>query len=415
MADRTDRLRFLAARGAIVVARPLALVIAARLLGNEAANEFAQAIVAVGFGLIASAFDSGRLYYEATIREGGVRGVAFHRYLGRLAVSGAAGAAVAGVLLWRSGSDATTIAAALAYFATERATDERQRYLLIDARAREWSVMQLWRGGLQVALTAAILAVMASSGRGSVAWLLAGLSAANLLALPSARGLRMAARSARSLGTAARLSTLGASTIRRNWTLWASGLMAATLGFGDRLMVSLWDGPDTASLVVLCSCMNLQSVVVSTLFFTPRRAAIVRRDVPMSAFATRAYLAPAALGLGAAVAFAAASLAAFSGDSRASVAAIAAAGAASVATTLAGMAREVVHYRAPGGSLAVIDGGVLGMASIATLAAWAAGLPVHVGFVVLAAAQSARAAMLCTIAVRHRPIAGTHDTAATEG
>ncbi len=400
MAGQADRIRFLAARGAIVVSRPLALVIAARLLGKDAANEFAQAIVAVGFGLIASAFDSGRLFYEAALDAEGTRAVAFHRYLGRLAISGAVGAAVSCALLWRGGSDLGVIAAAAAYFATERTVDERQRYLLVDARTREWSVMQLWRGALQVGITAAILGTIAWSGRGSVSWLLLGLAAANLAAIPAIRGMRVALRTAGSARMVAHLSSRGASSIGLHWALWASGLMAATIGYGDRLMIALWDGADTASLVVTCSCLSLQSVVVSTFFFTPRRAAIVRREVPMSAFASHAYLVPAAAGLGAGAAFAAASLAAFGADARAPASAIAAAGAASVAATLAGMVREVAYYRSAGRPLAAIDGGALAAAAGAAFGVWASGMPVSVGFMCLATIQAMRAAALAIVAAR---------------
>lgn len=405
MAGRADRLQFLAARGALVIARPATLVIASRLLGKDAANEFAQAIVAVGFGLIASAFDSGRLYYEAALDAEGTRAVAFHRYLGRAWIAGAVGAIATGAILWKSGSAPAVIAAATAYFATERITDERQRYLLVDRRTREWSRMQLWRGALQVALAAATLAALGWAGGGSVSWLLLALAAANIATMPALRALRFGTRAARSPGAIARLSARGARTIGTNWALWASGLMAATIGYGDRLAVALWDGPDTASLVVTCSCLSLQSVVVATFFFTPRRAAIVRREVPMSAFASRAYILPAAAGLAAGAAFATASLAGFAADARAPLAAIGAAAAASVATTFAGIVREVCFYRASGSRLAVVDGCALAAAAAASFGAWAAGLPVSVAFLSLAAVQAARAAALAA-AARHRGAAG---------
>lgn len=405
MAARADRLQFLAARGALVVARPATLVIASRLLGMDAANEFAQALVAVGFGLIASAFDSGRLYYEAALDAVGPRGVAFHRYLGRAWIAGTVGAAATATILWNSGATAPSMAAAIAYFATERITDERQRYLLVDRRTAEWSRMQLRRGALQVASAAATLAAMGWAGGGSIAWLLVALAAANAVTMPALRGLRLGARAARSPAALVRLSTQGARTIGTNWALWASGLMAATIGYGDRLMISLWDGPDTASLVVTCSCLGLQSVVVATFFFTPRRAAIVRSEVPMSAFASRAYLLPASAGLAAGAAFAAASLAGFVADARAPLMAIAAAAAASVATTLAGIVREVCYYRSSGARLAGIDGCALAAACAGAIAAWWAGLPVSVGFAWLAAVQAVRAAALATAASHGRETA----------
>lgn len=415
MADRADRIQFFAARGALVIARPATLVIASRLLGRDAANEFAQALVAIGFGLIASAFDSGRLYYEAALDAPGTRAIAFHRYLGRAWISGAVGAIATSAILIHSGSGAAIVAAAVACFVTERITDERQRYLLVDRRTREWSRMQLARGALQVAFVAVALLALGWSGGGSIAWLLLALAGANLATLPALRGLRLGARVAGSPRAVARLAAHGARTIGTNWALWASGLMAATIGYGDRLLISLWAGTDTASLLVTCSCLGLQSVVVATFFFTPRRAAIVRREVPMSAFASRAYLLPALAGLCAGLAFAAVSQAGFAPDARAPVAAIAGAAAASAATSLAGIVREICFYRTTGSRLAGIDGLALAAASAGAGAAWWTGLPVSVGFAWLAAVQAVRAASLVAFAVDREAASATHATDGTRG
>lgn len=397
MTSRAERTKFIAARAALVVARPATLVIASRFLGTEAANNFAQAIVAVGFGMVVSAFDSGRLFYEAALDTDGPRGVAFHRYVGRAWIVGCAGAAVVTAVLWASGAGPLLTAASLVYFATERVIDERQRYLLVDRRVREWSSMQLGRGMLQVTLACATLAAITLARSDTVAWVLLALAAANALMVPAGRGLRVGIRTMRSARTAAMVSARGVSAIRANAALWGSGLMAATLGFGDRLAIALWDGKDKASLVVMCSCMALQPVVVATFFFTPRRAAIVRREVPISVFASRDYWLPAGAGLAAGIAFAVASLAGFAADARASPTAIGAASIASLAVTLAGIVREVCHYRLPGRSLAAVDGGALAIFAGGAVLAWAIGLSVAAGFGWLGAVQAARAAILAAL------------------
>lgn len=393
-AQAHHRFRFLAARASLVVARPLAIILASRFVGTDAANDFARLVVAVGFGLVASAFDSGRLYYEAALADTGSRAIRFHDYAGRVALTGVVGALVSAAIAAGGALDPWLAAAAAGYFLTERAIDERQRYLLVDRRVDEWSSMQLARGAMQVAFTGA--ALFAAAGLGGIAapWLALPLAAANLLTLPMLPAAARAVRLARSGSVTVRIARRSAAQVAGNWTLWAAGLLGATLGYGDRLAIALWGTPGTASMVVAASCLSLQSVVVSTFFFTPRRNAIVRKDVPPSVFATRAYLLPALGGLAAAVALAAASLAGFAGEARAGVADVAVLACTAAATTLGGMLREVAYYRSPGATLARIDGIAVVAAATGVLAAWATGAPLAVAFAALLAVQAVRSAAL---------------------
>ena len=388
------RLRFLAARGSLVLARPLAIMLASRFVGADVANDFARLVVAVGFGLVASAFDSGRLYYESALADGGSRAVRFHDYVGRVALTAAVGALVSAAIAAGAAPDPWLAAAAAGYFLTERAIDERQRYLLVDGRVDEWSSMQLARGAMQVAFTGA--ALLAASRLGGIAapWLAVPLAAANVLTLPMLPAAARAARLARAHPVAARIARRSAAQVAGNWTLWAAGLLGATLGYGDRLAIALWDGPGTASMVVAASCLSLQSVAVSTFFFTPRRGAIVRREVAPSAFASRAYLLPAAGGLAAAAALAAASLAGFAADARGSLADVAVLACTAAATTLGGMLREVAYYRSSGAALARIDGIAMAVAAASVLGAWWLGAPLAVAFAALLAVQAVRSAAL---------------------
>lgn len=388
------RLRFLAARGSLVVARPLAIMLASRFVGTDEANDFARLVVAVGFGLVASAFDSGRLYYEAALDGEGSRAIRFHDYAGRVALTGAVGAAVAAAIAAGRTLDPWLAAAAAGYFLTERAIDERQRYLLVDRRIDEWSSMQLARGAMQVAFTGIALLVAARVGGIAAPWLALPLAAANLLTLPMIPATARVVRLARAAPVAARIARRSAAQVAGNWTLWAAGLLGATLGYGDRLAIALWDAPGTASMVVAASCLSLQSVAVSTFFFTPRRNAIVRKEVPASVFATRAYLLPALAGLAAAVALAAASLAGFAAEARGGIADVAALACSAAAGTLGGMLREVAYYRSPGSALARIDGIAVAAAAAGVLGAWAAGAPLAVAFAALLAVQAIRSAAL---------------------
>ena len=388
------RIRFLAARGSLVVARPLAIVLASRFVGTEVANDFARLVVAVGFGLVASAFDSGRLYYETALADEGSRAIRFHDYAGRVALTGAVGALVSAAIAAGGELDPWLAAAAAGYFLTERAVDERQRYLLVDRRIDEWSAMQLARGAMQVAFTGIALLLATRTDGLAAPWLALPLAAANLLALPMLPAAARAARLARAGSVTVRIAKRSAAQVAGNWTLWAAGLLGATLGYGDRLAIALWDTPGTASMVVAASCLSLQSVAVSTFFFTPRRNAIVRKEVPASAFGTRAYLLPALGGLGAAVALAAASLAGFAGEARGSTADVAVLACSAAAATLGGMLREVAYYRSPGSTLARIDGVAVAAAAAGVLGAWAAGAPLAVAFAVLLAVQAVRSAVL---------------------
>lgn len=369
-------------------------MLASRFVDIDVANDLARLVVAVGFGLVASAFDSGRLYYEAALADTGSRAIRFHDYAGRVALTGAVGAIVSAAIAAGGALDPWLAAAAAGCFLTERAIDERQRYLLVDRRIDEWSSMQLARGAMQVAFTGAALVAAARLGSIAAPWLALPLAAANLLTLPMIPAAARAARLARAGSVTARIARRSAAQIAGNWALWAAGLLGATLGYGDRLAIALWDTPGTASMVVAASCLSLHSVAVSTFFFTPRRNAIVRKDVPPSAFATRAYLLPALGGLAAGVALAAASLAGFADEARASVADVAVLACTAAATTLGGMLREVAYYRSPGATLVRIDSIAVAAAATGVLAAWATGAPLAVPFAALLAVQAVRSAAL---------------------
>jgi hypothetical protein len=388
------RLRFLAARGSLIVARPLAIMLTSRFASNEVANDFALLVVAVGFGLVVSAFDSGRLYYESTLAGEGPRAIRFYDYAGRVVLTGAVGAIVSAAIAAGRSLDPWLASAAAGYFLTERVIDERQRYLLVDRRINDWSSMQLSRGSMQVAFTAIALLAATRIGGLAAPWLALPLAAANLLTLNFLPAAMRVARLVRGGAIAMHIARRSAAQITGNGALWVAGLLGATLGYGDRIAIALWDSPSTASLVVTASCLSLQSVAVSTFFFTPRRDAIVRNEVPFLVFSTRAYLVPALGGFAAALALAAASLAGFAGDARSGLTETALLACVTAVTTLGGMLREVAYYRLSGSALVRTDGVTLVAAAIGVLGSWAAGAPLAVAFALLLAVQAARSIVL---------------------
>jgi hypothetical protein len=124
----------------------------------------------------------------------------------------------------------------------------------------------------------------------------------------------------------------------------------------------------------------------------------VRREIAPSAFASRAYLLPAAGGLAAAAALAAASLAGFAADARGSLADVAVLACTAAATTLGGMLREVAYYRSSGAALARIDGIAMAAAAAGVLGAWWFGAPLGVAFAMLLLVQAARSLALARTA-----------------
>jgi hypothetical protein len=373
---RWPRPKFLAARLALVVVRPALLIVIANVVGGDEAGRFGRLLVAAGVGMVISAFDSGKAFYRATAGASGRRRLGeFNAYAGRLAIPLLAGLATTAALGFTWEATGWSVLATCTYVVTERVLDERQRYLLVAERIDDWSALQLKRGLLQVACVAMAAGSLRSAPAWAPTWCMLALAASNAASLR----LRSAIRRVSRWTTEVRLIdwvVTGGRQLTAHWTEWASGLLAAILGLTDKLIIAAWGDDQAAGQLVAANALSVCAVFVSTFFFTARRGAVVRCELPVRSLMGRGFLVPLAAGMLISVIAAVAAVHALPHDSRPTSMTIVALASLAAVSVSGGIVREICFYRSLGGYyMAIIDAVCLVALVASTFIAKHIGLP----------------------------------------
>jgi hypothetical protein len=385
------QLSFMAARISVVVTRPVILILLARLSDTQDAATFGKMLVATGIGMIVSAFDSGKHYYSAKAgpRAAGVDFV-FHPYVARLLVPLVLGILVTTCLAVGWGGDPWTITATAVFLVTERIIDERQRYLLVSDRVQSWSVLQLWRGTIQLSCILLIAAFDSLWHSLTPAWFLMALCAGNVLVAHPSRTMNMSAMLAGRPVVAARLAIRSTRQLVTLWAGWASGLLASLIGFADRLIIAAWDDPATAGLLVATSALAIGPVIVSISYFTPRRGAIVRGEISVREISSGSFLLPWIGGLTIAFVAALTAISALPFEARPSIASIVTLAVVSGLSTIGGVLREIRFFGANSRHSAIIDFASILLLAIALVALHSIAAPVWMGLLAAAVIHAMR-------------------------
>jgi hypothetical protein len=385
------QLSFMAARVSVVVTRPLILILLARLSDTQAAATFGKMLVATGIGMIVSAFDSGKLYYSVIVgpSTAGVDFV-FHPYVARLLIPLVLGILVTACLAVGWSGDPWTVTATALFLVTERIMDERQRYLLVSDRIQSWSVLQLWRGTIQFACILLIAAFDSLGHSPTPAWFLMALCAGNLLVAHPRTTMHMSAKLAGRPNVAAKLAIRSTRQLVPLWTSWASGLLASLIGVADRLIIAAWDDPATAGLLIATSALAIGPVIVSILFFTPRRGAIVRGEISTSELVSGSFLWPWMGSLTIAFATALTAISALPLEARPSIAVMLTLAVVTGLSIISGVLREIRFFGANSRHSAIIDFASILLLAIALIALHSVAAPVWMGLMAAAVIHAMR-------------------------
>lgn len=385
------RFLFALARALILVARPLLLFAALYWGGSVIADALARAFVAIGFGLILSAVDSGRLYYtELRDGEGSAREKTHVRYLARLVMpSMAAAVAVALALLWYQLPLLATLSASF-LFLTERIVDERQRFLLVKADHRRWAVLQLRRAILQLgAITCLMLATHSPETMGLEPMLLS-LAICNIVSLLWLRGSSRIGWLFVMSDMVRKQLFAGIWEVTSMWHWWVAGLSSALQGYIDRLLIAGWHDTSSAGYMIATICLSVPAMIVSTVYFTPRRHAIVAGDIGYQALGQRDFL--LCIGMGAVISGIGCGIVMLllPSDEMPSITALLALSAFQIISAAMIFVREVAQYHARPAHLAACDFGFLVLSVLACITAFFAHASLAVAVSAVALTQGIR-------------------------
>lgn len=388
------RPKFLAARLALVVARPALLIVIANVVGDDEAGRFGRLLVAAGVGMVISAFDSGKGFYRATTGASDRRRLGeFNAYAGRLAIPVLAGLATTAALGISWGATGWSVLATCVYVVTERVLDERQRYLLVSERVDDWSALQLRRGLLQVACVALATGLLRGAPAGAPTWCMLALAASNAASIRLRSAIREVSRRTTKIRIINWVAT-GGRQVAADWAAWASGLLAAILGLTDKLIIAAWGSDRAAGCLVAANALSVCAVSVSIFFFTARRGAIVRCELPVGSLMGRGYIVPLAAGVLISVAAAVAAVHALPPDSRPPPIVLAALAALAAVSVTGGVVREICFYRSSHIHTAITDAFCLVALVASTFFTMRAGLPMWIALLTGACIHGLRCAAM---------------------
>jgi len=388
---------FLIARLSIVLARPGILIVLSWFIGADSAGSLGRLLVAIGIGMIVSAFDSGKIFYESVcdvVPNNRLRELAFEQYTWRLLVTSVVGICVTGALTISWGFDGWATTLACVFFVSERVIDERQRYLLVESRTKDWSMMQLQRGSFQIGLTVIFMIILVPWRVSAPGWFILPLLVANATMLRHGWFIARI-RWIKSIAIEIQHARMAVSQIQYNQMLWVSGLLGAMLGYTDKFLIAAWNTQMTAGLLIVCSCLAIQSMMVSVIFFTPRRGAIVRRKLSLRVLLSAAFVLPVLGGLLVASIAAVFAIQALPMEGRPSNVEVALLALLATVSGIGGVIREVIYYRESGLRPVLIDaGGVIAIFVAANILMWI-GAPIYAPIGAACFFHAARIVAMC--------------------
>lgn len=366
---------FLAARLGLVVVRPAILIIIANVVGGDEAGQFGKLMVAAGVGMVVSAFDSGKLFYSAITGASKRRQLTeFNSYVARLLFPLLVGLLAAVMLGLSWGATSFSALAMCFYVVSERVLDERQRFLLVAERVDAWGTLQLRRGLLQITSVALAAGALRCAPTETPTWSMLALAVSNIASIHPCKAFRKVSRRTVRMRLADSMLASGTQVVA-NWPAWASGLLAAILGLTDKLIIAAWGDDRAVGDLVAANALSVCALFVSIFFFTPRRGAIVRCELPLHSLLSRGFLVPLAAGIVVSVGAAVTSVYALPPDSRPTPMSIAALAVLAVVSASGGVVREICFYRSSSGYLAITDALCLVALMASTFIAKQAGLP----------------------------------------
>jgi hypothetical protein len=169
------------------------------------------------------------------------------------------------------------------------------------------------------------------------------------------------------------------------------------LGFADRVIIAAWDDPTTAGLLVATTSLSIGPIMVSVLFFTPRRGAIVRRELSAGSLRSRSFLAPWIGGLTVAAGATLVGIGLLAPEARPTPMAIITLTAVSGIGTVNGILREIRYFGADSRYTVIVDAISTGLLLIALVILYQLGAPVWAGFLAAAVLHGLRCLGLASL------------------